>query len=246
MWDLIWKNRRKYTFNSKLDGVGPVDNRPSTDKLHHFVRKRKKKLWHVTCDTWHVTRDMWHVTRDTWHVTHDMWHVTPDTFGGVNILSKFQLPSSYRLWFMILWRSGGKGSLSELINQSMSNEAVYRTAPATPGLLTRRGRPRWHQTLHRLAPKKRRRTKMWHMTPDTWHVTPDTWHLTCDTWWGVNILSKCQLSSSQGLGVMMLWRFGGKCWLSNLIGNRGVCKTAPATSGLLISLAAIILSIEFH
>ena len=22
----------------KLDGVGPVDNRPSTDKLHHFVR----------------------------------------------------------------------------------------------------------------------------------------------------------------------------------------------------------------
>ena len=68
-------------------------------------------MWHVTCDTWHVTRDM---------------------FGGVNILSKFQLPSSYCLWFMILWRSGGKGSLNELIN----DEAVYRTAPATPGLLT--------------------------------------------------------------------------------------------------------------
>ena len=27
----------------KLDGVGPVDNRPSTDKLHHFVRKKKTK-----------------------------------------------------------------------------------------------------------------------------------------------------------------------------------------------------------
>ena len=27
----------------KLDGVGPVDKRPSTDKLHHFVRKKKKK-----------------------------------------------------------------------------------------------------------------------------------------------------------------------------------------------------------
>ena len=27
----------------KLDGVGPVDNRPSTNKLHHFVQKRKKK-----------------------------------------------------------------------------------------------------------------------------------------------------------------------------------------------------------
>ena len=33
----------------KLDGVGPVDNRPSTDKLHHFVNKKKKL---------HVTRDM--------------------------------------------------------------------------------------------------------------------------------------------------------------------------------------------
>ena len=30
----------------KLDGVGPVDNRPSTDKLHHFVQKK-----HVTHDT---------------------------------------------------------------------------------------------------------------------------------------------------------------------------------------------------
>ena len=26
----------------KLDGVGPVDNRPSTDKLHYFVRKKNK------------------------------------------------------------------------------------------------------------------------------------------------------------------------------------------------------------
>ena len=28
---------------NKLDGVGPVDNRPSTNKLHHFVRKKKKR-----------------------------------------------------------------------------------------------------------------------------------------------------------------------------------------------------------
>ena len=75
---------------------------------------------------WHVTGDTWHVTRDTWHV-----HVIRDMFGGVNILSKFQLPSFYRLWFTILWRSGGKGSLTYWIN----DEAVYRTAPATPGLL---------------------------------------------------------------------------------------------------------------
>ena len=82
-----------------------------------FIQKKKKKkktcdTWHVTRDMWHVTGDTWHVTRDTWHVTRDRWHLTCDMFGGVNILSKFQLPSSYRLWFMILWRSGGKGSLT--------------------------------------------------------------------------------------------------------------------------------------
>ena len=49
----------------KLDGVGPVDNRPSPDKFHHFVKKQKK----------HGTRDTWHVTPDTWHITHDMWHM---------------------------------------------------------------------------------------------------------------------------------------------------------------------------
>ena len=92
----------------KPDRVGPVDNTPSTKKLHNFVKKKrekKKKMWHVTRDTWHMTCDMWHVTCDTWHMTCYM-------FGGVNILSKFQLPSSYCLLFMILWRSGGKGWLT--------------------------------------------------------------------------------------------------------------------------------------
>ena len=78
---------------------------------------------------------MWHVTRDTWHMTRDTWHMTCDMFGWVNILSKFQPPSSYCLWFMILLRSGGKGWLNELIKESINHEAVYRTAPATPGLL---------------------------------------------------------------------------------------------------------------
>ena len=103
----------------KLDGVGPVDNRPSTAKLHHFVRK-KEETKIVTCDTWHVTCDMWHVTHDTWHVTSDTWHMTCDMFGGVNVLSKFQLPSSYCLWSMILWRSGGKGWMNEWINEWMN------------------------------------------------------------------------------------------------------------------------------
>ena len=93
---------------------------------------KKKKNKKMTCvDMWHVTLDMWHVTCDTRHVTCDMWHMTCAMFWGVNILSKFQLPSSYVLWFMILWRSGGKGWL----NWSVNYEAVNRTAPATPGLL---------------------------------------------------------------------------------------------------------------
>ena len=64
-------------------------------------------------------------------MTPDTWHLTCDTWWGVNILSKFQLPSSFGLGGEVIWRSGGKGSL----NQSMNDEAVYRTAPATPGLL---------------------------------------------------------------------------------------------------------------
>ena len=78
---------------------------------------------------------MWQVTGDRWQVTCDTWHMTCDMYGRVNILSKFQLPSSYRLWFMILGRSGGKGSLTEWMNEWMNHVAVYRTAPATPGLL---------------------------------------------------------------------------------------------------------------
>ena len=51
--------------NEKLDGVGPIDNGPSPDKLHLFVKKKKL----------HVTRDTWHLTHDTRHMTRDMWHM---------------------------------------------------------------------------------------------------------------------------------------------------------------------------
>ena len=46
-----WNNQ----YVTKLDGVGPVDNRPSTDKLYQFVWKKKNKL---TWDMWYVTCDM--------------------------------------------------------------------------------------------------------------------------------------------------------------------------------------------
>ena len=39
-------------FVDKLDGVGPIDNRPSVDKLQHFVKKKEKNYLR------HVSRDM--------------------------------------------------------------------------------------------------------------------------------------------------------------------------------------------
>ena len=47
----------KMSMTYKLDGVGPVDNRASTDNLHHFV-KRKKYAWHFTHDKWDGKCDM--------------------------------------------------------------------------------------------------------------------------------------------------------------------------------------------
>ena len=52
---------------SKLDGVGPVDNRPSNNLLPHFVK--------ITHDTWNMTHDTWHMTCDRWRVIHDTWQV---------------------------------------------------------------------------------------------------------------------------------------------------------------------------
>ena len=75
---------RQLLVNSKvkiLDGIGTLDNRPSTNQLHHFVQLFKdfilffyflfKKKNILTYDRLHVTGDMSHMTRDTWHMTHD-------------------------------------------------------------------------------------------------------------------------------------------------------------------------------
>ena len=75
------------------------------------------------------------------------------------------------------------------------------------------------------------------MTPDKWQLTHDTWHLTHDVWWGVNILSKFQLSSSYDLGVMIFWRFGDKgwitAWMNEWIRDGGVSRTVPGTSAIM-------------
>ena len=127
---------KNFWWSVKLDGVGLVDNRPSTNKLHHFVRKkRRKKMWHVTRDTWHVTHDMTRdVTRD---VTRDTWHVT--CLGGWTLSQNF---SSLALTVCDLWYYEYLEEKDESLNEWMSDEAVYRTAPATPGLLKMCFRPK--------------------------------------------------------------------------------------------------------
>ena len=78
----------------------------------------------MTCDTWHVTCDMWHVTRDMWHMT---------GWGGWTFSQNF---SSLAHTVPDLWYYEDMEEKAHGLNQSMSDEAVYRTAPATPSLLT--------------------------------------------------------------------------------------------------------------
>ena len=74
---------------------------------------------------------MWHETRDTWQVvTRDMWHVT--CFGVWTFSQNF---SSLALTVCDLWYYEDLEEKDDSLNQSISDEAVYRTAPATPGLL---------------------------------------------------------------------------------------------------------------
>ena len=48
---------------------------------------------------------------------------------------------------------------------------------------------------------------MWVLTLDSWHLKPDTWHVSCDRLGEVDLLSKLQLPSSNGLPVKVLWRW---------------------------------------
>ena len=52
--NLLKREVRLRIVHFKLDGVGPVDNRPSTKKLHHFVRKKekRKKKWFQILRYW--------------------------------------------------------------------------------------------------------------------------------------------------------------------------------------------------
>ena len=71
------------------------------------------------------------------------------------------------------------------------------------------------------------------MTCDIWHMTCDMWHGTHDRWGEVNLLPKCQLPCFYGLGVKVFWRYFYKGWETQLTSDKGVCRTALATPGLL-------------
>ena len=79
---------------------------------------------------WHVTRDMWHVTRDMRHVTHDALHVT--CLWGWTFSQNF---SSLALTVCDLWYYKDLEEKAHSANEWINHEAVYRTAPATRGLL---------------------------------------------------------------------------------------------------------------
>ena len=89
------------------------------DKGYH----EKVIPWHVTCDTWHGTHDMWHVTSDMWHMTDGRrWTISQNV--------------SFLALMVWEWRCYEDISTKDdLLTESMSNEGVRRTAPATPGLL---------------------------------------------------------------------------------------------------------------
>ena len=72
----------------------------------------------------------------------------------------------------------------------MSDEAVCRTAPATPGVLN----------IYNffLFTNKEVTCETWDVTPDICHVTPDTCHTR-----GAEQCLKFQVPSSNGLTVMM-------------------------------------------
>ena len=82
----------------------------------------------------------------------------------------------------------------------------------------------WHMTFD-----------IWHMTCAMWHATCETLHVTCTTQGVMSIISKFQVPSSNGLGVLMFWRFGGKAWVTELLIDKSVCRAAPDTPGLLNS-----------
>ena len=76
---------------------------------------------------------MWNLTWDTWHATPDKWHVTPAIWHMVGGEHSLKISAPQLLLFGI---DNVLKILNERITEWMNFKAVYRTAPATPGLLS--------------------------------------------------------------------------------------------------------------
>ena len=72
---------------------------------------------------------------------------------------------------------------------------------------------------------------MWHVTRDMWHVTRDMWHMSHRGWWTL-----CQNFRFLAQTVWELWCSEDNSTKDQWLNYGGVCRTAPATPGLLIIL----------
>ena len=112
----------------------------------------------------------------------------------------------------------------------MSNGGVCRTAPATPGLLKI------------IIIIKLKKSDMWQVTRDRWHVTGEMWKVTGDRWHmtpGVGWTFSQNFSSLAWFGsydVLKIWRKRIIYSVNQLMNDKAVRGTAPATPGLLISV----------
>ena len=122
-------------------------------------------------------------------------------------------------------RTGSHKYKPELERGHASTKRIYDGVTRVPnGFRTRSreekqevGRDMWHvnMTCDMLWGSTQ---NTWNLTCDTWNMTCDTWQVTCDMLWGVNILSKFQPNE----------------WMNEWLSDKDVCRTAPATLGLLI------------
>ena len=75
------------------------------------------------------------------------------------------------------------------------------------------------------------------MTRDTWHMTCDTWQVTCERRWTFSQNFKSLAHT------VWEWRCFEDIWTKGsptlLISSEGVCRTAPATLGLLKNMGFI-------
>ena len=74
---------------------------------------------------------------------------------------------------------------------------------------------------------------MWNVTGDTWHVPRDMWHVTVGGRWTFSQNSAFYLLRFVIYDILKIWRKMLTQWLNELINYEGVCRTAPATPGLL-------------